>query len=71
MELLGRYFKVRIEKEQLFGEKKVMFSDIMRLELGKEYEEIKDFKKLLKALDDIMDDYNRENPIKMNLVFFP
>jgi len=48
-----------------------MFSDILRLDVGnKEYEEIKDLKKLEKTLLDKLDDYNGDNPTKMNLVFF-
>jgi len=50
-----------------------MFSDILRLDVGnREYEEIVDMKKLLKCLDDKLDDYNTSdaNQSKMHLVFF-
>ncbi len=70
MELMSRHFKVKFEKEDIFANKKILFSDILRLDFGKEYEEIKDMKKLLKTLEDKLDDYNSSNPTKMNLVFF-
>ena len=48
-----------------------MFSDILRLDVGnKEYEEIKDMKKLIKTLEDKLDDFNSNSSTKMNLVFF-
>lgn len=52
IELLGRGFNNRSEKEQIFGENAIKFGDTLRLDLGKEYEEIKDTKKLLKVLDE-------------------
>lgn len=48
-----------------------MFSDILRLDFGKEYEEIMDVNKLHKVLDEKMDDYNTDySASPMNLVFF-
>jgi hypothetical protein len=71
MDILGRSFRSSLTFDDLFGEKKVMFSDILKLEASvKLYEEIKDPIKLKKALDDFLDDYNASNSIKMNLVFF-
>ena len=71
MDLLGRRFSTRQQYEDLFDKNRVVFSDIMRLEMGKEYEEIKDFKKLIKTLEGKQDDYNYENAsTKMFLVFF-
>lgn len=34
------------------------------------YEEVRDYRKLLKVLDDKLDEYNGDNTTKMNLVFF-
>lgn len=43
----------------------------MRLDSGnKEYEEIKDVGKLVKVLEDKLDDYNMEYSTKTKLVFF-
>ena len=42
MELLGRCFNSRLEKEDIYGETGIRFGDLLRLDLGKEYEEIKD-----------------------------
>ena len=48
-----------------------LFSDLLRLDSDiKEYEEIRDVNKLMKTLDNKLDDYNSENTNKMNLVFF-
>lgn len=39
-----------------------MFSDILRIDIGnREYEEIVDMKKLLKCLDDKLDEYNQND----------
>jgi len=48
-----------------------MFGDLLTLYAeNREYEEIKDMNKLLKILDDKMDDYNMESTNKLKLVFF-
>jgi dynein heavy chain len=56
--------------EDVFGDKLVMFSDLLKLDFPeKTYEEVKDVKKLIKVLDDKLDEYNAElTPMK--LVFF-
>ena len=41
-----------MDKETVFGEGGIRFGDILRLDLGKEYEEIKDTNKLIKVLDE-------------------
>lgn len=52
MELLARGFNSRLEEADIFGEKGVRFGDLLRLDAGKDYEEIKDINKLLKVLDE-------------------
>lgn len=48
-----------------------MFTDLLRLDYNKEYEEVSDMKKLLKVLDEKMDDYNSDHSDSpMHLVFF-
>ena len=51
-ELLGRGFNCRMEKESIFGSSGIKFGDLLRLDFGKEYEEIKEIGKLVKVLDD-------------------
>lgn len=70
MEMLGRNFKSSIEKDDIFGETKVKFGDILRLDSGRIYEEIRDNNKLLRALEGQLEDYNDTSTNKMNLVFF-
>jgi len=51
MELLGRGFNNRMEKETIFGSQGIKFGDLLRLEMDREYEEIKDISKLIKVLE--------------------
>ena len=51
MELLGRGFNNRMEKETIFGSQGIKFGDLVRLEMDREYEEIKDISKLIKVLE--------------------
>lgn len=69
IELLGRQFNSRLEKEEIFGEKGVRFGDLLRLDFGREYEEIKDMVKLLKVLDEKQDDF-LEGKSLTKLIFF-
>ena len=72
-ELLGRHFNTRWTKEELFINSCIMFGDILKLDAPmKDYEEIKDVKKLIRVLEDRMDDHNTDpkNKSKLNLVFF-
>jgi hypothetical protein len=41
-----------LEKDQIFGQSTIKFGDLLRLDLGREYEEIKDIPKLIKTLDE-------------------
>ena len=70
MEQLSRNFKSGIEKEEIFGENRVKFGDILKIDAGRIYEEIADGSKLLKALETQLEDYNDASTNKMNLVFF-
>ena len=70
IEMLAKHFKSRWGYEDVFGSNTVMFGDILRLDTNKEYEEIKDIKKLTTVLENNMDDYNSKYPTTMSLVFF-
>jgi len=70
MELLSRTFKCNIEKDDIFGTTKVKFGDILKIDAGRVYEEIRDQSKLIKALEGQLEDYNDASTNKMNLVFF-
>jgi dynein heavy chain len=70
MEMLSRNFKSGIEKDEIFGESKVRFGDILKIDAGRIYEEIADGSKLSKALETQLEDFNDASTNKMNLVFF-
>lgn len=41
MQLLGRHFKSRLQKSDIFGSQQIVYSDILRLDLErKEYEDV-------------------------------
>lgn len=70
MEMLSRNFKSGIERDEIFGESKVRFGDILKIDAGRIYEEIADGSKLSKALETQLEDFNDASTNKMNLVFF-
>jgi len=71
LEMLNRSFRSPLEYDDLFGEKKVIFSDILKIDAQiRLYEEIKDMPKLLKVLNGYLEEYNVSSSVKMNLVFF-
>ena len=71
MDNLSRNFKSAIEKDDLFGETKVMFTDALKLDAPQRYyEEIKTPEKLLKQLNNCLDEFNYSASNKMHLVFF-
>ena len=70
MELLGRHVKSKLDKEAIFGSKKILFSDILRLEFDKRYELVTNMDKVKSTLTDKQSDYNMESSNQMNLVFF-
>ena len=71
MELLSRSFRSGMEFDDLFGERKVMWSDLLKIDAAQRlYEEMKDMPKILKILGGFLEEYNVSSSIKMNLVFF-
>jgi dynein heavy chain len=71
MDLLGKNFRSPLEFDDLFGERKVMWSDLFKIDATQKlYEEMKDMVKIKKLLSDFLEDYNASSTIKMNLVFF-
>lgn len=72
VELLVRTFRIRVERNDIFGANKILFGDLLKLDPGIKhvYEEIKDMVKLNKVLADRLEDFNSENTSKMELVFF-
>merc|ERR1719253_810257 len=57
--LLKQKFRFDNDPEELFADKPVMFGDFMRPGVEvKVYEEITDMTKMLKIMDDNIDDYN-------------
>ena len=71
LEMLNRSFRSGLEYDDLFGERKVIFSDIMKIDAAvRLYEEVKDMPKLLKILNNYLEEFNISSSIKMNLVFF-
>ena len=71
LDMLSRSFRSPLEFDDLFGEKKVIFSDILKIDaVVRLYEEVRDMPKLLKTLQGYLDEYNISSSVKMNLVFF-
>ena len=71
MDNLGKAFRSPLEYDDLFGERKVMWSDILKIEASiRLYEEIRDMPKLLKIINNYLEEYNISSSVKMNLVFF-
>jgi dynein heavy chain len=71
MDNLGKAFRSPLEYDDLFGERKVMWSDILKIEASiRLYEEIRDVPKLLKIINNYLEEYNISSSVKMNLVFF-
>ena len=69
MELLGNYFKMAPDKDELFAE--LRFGDLLKLQSPQQlYEYIADHGKLMKELYNNLDEYNVGNSNKMNLVLF-
>jgi dynein heavy chain len=71
MEMLSRSFRSALEFDDIFGEKKVIWSDILKIDAAlRLYEEVKDQPKLLKVMNNYLEEYNISSSVKMNLVFF-
>lgn len=69
-DLSNIYLHDRLEHDDIFVTNKLIFGDLLKLESTKEYEEIKDFKKLKTILIENLDNFNITATSKMNLVFF-
>jgi len=71
LDMLSRSFRSALTFDDLFGEKKVIWSDILKIEaVVRLYEEVRDIPRLLKVLGGYLDEYNVGSSVKMNLVFF-
>ena len=71
MDNLQRNFKSSLEKDDLFGEIKIMFSDILKLDAPiRLYELVNQKDKLMKQLNNSLEEYNMSASNKMDLVFF-
>jgi len=71
LDLLNKNFRSALTFDDLFGERKVMWSDVFKIDSTQRlYEELRDPIKLKKLLSDFLEDYNSSSSIKMNLVFF-
>ena len=70
-ELTSRSFRSALEFDDVYGERKVIWSDIFKIDAAMRlYEEVKDIPKLLKVLTGYLEEYNISSSVKMNLVFF-
>jgi dynein heavy chain len=70
-DLLSRSFRSAMEFDDVFGESKVIFSDILKIDSGQKlYEDVKDRNKLVKSIQGYLEEYNISSSVKMNLVFF-
>jgi dynein heavy chain len=71
MDLSNREFRSSIERDDVFGESKIMVGDLLKLDAPKKlYEVMNEKKKLHKALINYLDEFNMSTTSKMNLVFF-
>jgi dynein heavy chain len=71
LELLMKNFRQNPDKEDLYVNNKVMFGDLLKLDSPTQfYELLTDKTRLLKVLNNSLEDYNMSNPTKMNLILF-
>jgi len=71
MELLNNNFKSGAERNDLFGENKIMFGDLLKIDMpGRPYEEIPTRDRLKRVLIGKLEDYNATSDNRMSLVFF-
>ena len=71
MDNLQRNFKSSLEKDEIFGETKIMFSDVLKLDAPiRLYELVNQKDKLTKQLNNCLEEYNMSASNKMDLVFF-
>lgn len=68
---MGRIFRSRWGKDEVFNKNKVLYGDLLKVDSDvKDYEEIKDINKLTTILEGKMEDYNLDFNAKTKLVFF-
>ena len=71
IELLTRNYKLKWTYEDIFVNNKIFFTHLLRIDMDiVDYEEVTEMKKLLKVLDDKLEDYMMQYGSKMKLVFF-
>jgi dynein heavy chain len=71
MDLLNNNFKSGAERNDLFGENKIMFGDLLKIDMpGRPYEEIPSRDRLKRVLIGKLEDYNATSDNRMSLVFF-
>jgi dynein heavy chain len=71
MDMLSKSFRSALEFDDLFGEKKVIWSDILKIDSAMRlYEEVTELPKLLKVMNTYLEEFNISSSVKMNLVFF-
>ena len=68
MELVTVIFGSKMEEEAIFGDNSLRFGDILKLDFGKEYEEIKDNIKLVRVLEEKQEEFSTN--VTSKLVFF-
>ena len=70
-DLVNNSFRIKLEKEEITGDNRPKWSDILKLDAPvRLYEEVTNIDKLNKTLVNMLEDYNISNSNKMNLVFF-
>ena len=70
-DLLSRSFRSALEFNDVFGETKVMWSDMLSMNAAiRLYQLNTDVPKLMKAITNYLEEFNLSSSIKMNLVFF-
>eukprot|EP00899_Mesostigma_viride_P007437 jgi/Mesvir1/16695/Mv15092-RA.1 len=72
-ELIRRHFEMSVDVKELFVDQNIIFADFLKMGASGEdrvYEESKDPAKLVKILEDYLDEYNLNNTNQMDLVFF-
>ena len=70
-DLLSRSFRSSLEFNDVFGETKVMWSDLLSMNAAiRLYQLNTDVPKLMKTITNYLEEFNLSSSIKMNLVFF-
>eukprot|EP00744_Colponema_vietnamica_P002637 GILI01004106.1.p1 GENE.GILI01004106.1~~GILI01004106.1.p1 ORF type:complete len:1989 (+),score=654.53 GILI01004106.1:157-5967(+) len=74
IKLLGFYFRIPWTHADVFQNRSpIMWVDCLRPGMGfeeRQYEEVKDYNKFVKIMEDYLEEYNSTHSSQMNLVFF-